>query len=63
MLEIKYSAGATPLDRDEAQGLIPSFINTQSELNKEGIIILPPGPIFVHKSSINHSLTYNSTFL
>jgi fido (protein-threonine AMPylation protein) len=25
--------GATPLDRDEAAGLIPSYISTQSELN------------------------------
>jgi len=28
-----YAPGATPLDPDEAQGLIPSHINTQSDLN------------------------------
>ncbi len=32
-LQLQYPPGATPLDRDEAQGLIPSYINTQSELN------------------------------
>lgn len=29
-----YPPGATPLDPDEAQGLIPSYIATQSELNE-----------------------------
>lgn len=32
-VEIKYPAGATPLDPDEAAGLIPNYITTQGELN------------------------------
>ena len=30
----EYPAGATPLDRDEAAGLIPSHITTQAQLNE-----------------------------
>lgn len=29
----KYAKGATPLTRDELDGLIPNYINTQAELN------------------------------
>ena len=28
-----YDAGATPIDPDEAAGLVPSHITTQAELN------------------------------
>lgn len=33
-MNIDYSAGQTPLDPDEMQGLIPSHITTQSDLNE-----------------------------
>lgn len=33
-LELDYPAGATPLDPDEAAGLIPGQITTQGELNE-----------------------------
>src|ERR1700679_2992821 len=32
-LNIEYPPGATPLDPNEIDGLIPSFITTQGELN------------------------------
>lgn len=32
-LEINYPAGATPLDQNELDGLIPDYITTQAELN------------------------------
>ena len=32
--QLQYSPGATPLDPDEAQGLIPTHITTQGELNE-----------------------------
>ncbi len=32
--ELKYPPGATPLDPNELDGLIPDYISTQSELNK-----------------------------
>lgn len=32
-IEIKYPPGATPLDPDELEGLIPDYITTQGELN------------------------------
>jgi Fic-DOC domain mobile mystery protein B len=32
-LEIKYPPGATPLDLNETNGLIPDYITTQGELN------------------------------
>jgi Fic-DOC domain mobile mystery protein B len=32
-MQFRYPPGATPIDKDEAQGLIPSYINTQVELN------------------------------
>ena len=33
-LEISYPSGATPLDPDEREGLIPDYITTQGELNE-----------------------------
>lgn len=33
-LTLEYPPGATPLDRDEAQGLIPRHISTQGQLNE-----------------------------
>ena len=33
-LTIEYPAGVTPLDRDEAAGLIPEHIHTRGELNE-----------------------------
>ena len=33
-IEFKYPAGATPLDPDEAAGLIPDHITTQGQLNQ-----------------------------
>ena len=33
ILKIQYPKGATPLDRDELAGLIPTYITTQGELN------------------------------
>ena len=33
-IELNYPAGATPLDPDEAAGLIPSHIATQGQLNE-----------------------------
>ncbi len=32
-MQLEYPAGATPLDPDEAQGLVPAHIATQSDLN------------------------------
>ena len=32
-MKFTYAVGATPIDPDEAAGLIPSHIATQSELN------------------------------
>ena len=32
-MEFQYAAGATPLDPDEAAGLVPSHITTQADLN------------------------------
>ncbi len=32
-MELEYAPGATPLDPDEAAGLVPSHIATQAELN------------------------------
>ena len=34
MKDFEYALGATPLDPDEAQGLIPRHITTQGELNE-----------------------------
>jgi hypothetical protein len=33
-MQFEYSIGATPLDPNEAVGLIPEHINTQAELNE-----------------------------
>ena len=33
-MEFKYPPGATPLDPDEAVGLIPHHITTQADLNE-----------------------------
>ncbi|PKO62802.1 MAG: cell filamentation protein Fic [Betaproteobacteria bacterium HGW-Betaproteobacteria-18] len=33
-MELQYATGATPLDPDEAAGLIPRHITTQAELNE-----------------------------
>jgi len=33
-LKLEYPAGATPLDPDEAQGLVPRHISTQGQLNE-----------------------------
>ena len=32
-MKFTYAVGATPIDADEAAGLIPSHIATQSDLN------------------------------
>ena len=32
-MEFQYAAGATPLDADETEGLVPSHITTQGDLN------------------------------
>ena len=32
-MEFQYPPGATPIDADEASGLVPVHITTQSELN------------------------------
>lgn len=32
-MNFEYPLGATPLDPDEAQGLLPTHITTQGELN------------------------------
>ena len=32
-MEFEYAPGATPLDPDEAVGLVPSHIATQADLN------------------------------
>lgn len=32
-MEFRYAPGATPLDPDEAEGLLPSHISTQGDLN------------------------------
>ena len=32
-IELTYPPGATPLDPNETQGLIPDYISTQGELN------------------------------
>jgi hypothetical protein len=40
-LQIQYPPGATPLDPNELEGLIPTYITTQGELNqleKENIL-------------------------
>jgi len=34
MIKFNYPAGATPLDPDETEGLIPQHIHTQTELNQ-----------------------------
>jgi Fic-DOC domain mobile mystery protein B len=34
MVELSYPDGATPLDPDEAEGLIPSHVTTQQQLNE-----------------------------
>jgi Fic-DOC domain mobile mystery protein B len=34
MADLKYPAGATPLDMDEADGLIPAHISNQGQLNE-----------------------------
>ena len=33
VMRFKYAAGATPIDPDEAAGLVPTHITTQAELN------------------------------
>ncbi len=33
-MKLNYPKGATPLNPDETTGLIPSYVNTQSELNE-----------------------------
>jgi hypothetical protein len=32
-MDFQYAAGATPLDPDEATGLVPKHIATQADLN------------------------------
>ena len=32
-MKLKYPPGATPLDSNEIEGLIPEYISTQNELN------------------------------
>jgi len=33
-MSVNHTPGATPLDHDEAEGLIPSHITTQEQLNE-----------------------------
>lgn len=33
VMRFTYSTGATPIDPDEATGLVPTHITTQAELN------------------------------
>ena len=33
VMQFEYAPGATPIDPDEAQGLIPKYISTQADLN------------------------------
>ena len=33
-LKIEYAEGATPLDPDDAEGLVPTHITTQGQLNE-----------------------------
>ena len=34
MIDFKYPEGATPIDPDEAEGLLPTHITTHGELNR-----------------------------
>ena len=42
-MEFQYPPGATPLDPDEAQGLVPTYITTQGDLNAWDQINLAQG--------------------
>ena len=42
-MEFQYPPGATPLDPDEAQGLVPTYITTQGDLNAWEQINIAPG--------------------
>jgi len=34
MIEFRYPEGATPLDKDDIEGLLPTHITTQAELDR-----------------------------
>jgi len=52
-MKFVYADGATPLDPDEAQGLIPTHIDTASQLNEweQTNILLAEGWLFERKRS------------
>lgn len=61
--KIDYPPGATPLDPDERQGLIPNYITTQAELNKhekENILEATEWALGkIHKDYLNASFCIN----
>ena len=52
-MKLEYPPGATPIDPDEAAGLIPSHLTLQSELNEfeEANILLAADWLFARRSA------------
>jgi hypothetical protein len=49
-----YPPGSTPLDADDAAGLIPSYISTQGQLNEWEFQNIAEGRVGHSRESANH---------
>ena len=73
-MQFEYAPGATPIDPDEAQGLIPKHIKTQAELNAWEELNIVEGADWIARKKITqkldeglirelHSRMFNQTWL
>ena len=73
-MQFEYAPGATPIDPDEAQGLIPKHIKTQGELNAWEELNIVEGAEWIARKKITqkldeglirelHSRMFNQTWL
>ena len=56
MIDFKYAPGATPIDPDEALGLIPVHITTQADLNAWEEMNIVEGANWIKRQKITQSL-------
>jgi Fic-DOC domain mobile mystery protein B len=74
VMQFEYATGATPIDPDEAQGLIPKHIKTQAELNAWEELNIVEGADWIARKKIIqkldeglvrelHSRMFNQTWL
>ena len=55
-MQFEYASGATPIDPDEALGLIPAYIKTQAELNAWEELNIVEGADWIARQKIIQSL-------